>query len=266
MRSERLARTLLRLYPREWRERYGDEFLALVSESGLTWRAAVDIFVVASLERTRTLLELARAEMVPASPLPPVTPQTGRELLLTHVGHVALVSALIFTCTRFGLASPPWNVWLQLFFMSSYFDNECRVTRATIGERIVLTFAWFMIAMWIATVGWLIGDGLRQLGMPEPSDGFFLIVIGIPMLAGCARLLYRGVASALNKPRPDITRRELWAWSVPAFAFAVLAGMADPFGRLIWTTGFVWSMWLGVLRTQRVRAARRRELREQRGF
>ena len=134
--------------------------------------------------------------------------------------------------------------------MSSYFDNEYRVTRATIGERIVLTFAWFMIAMWIATVGWLIGDGLRHFGMPEPSDRFFLIVIGIPMLAGVARLLYRGVASALNKPRPDITRQEWWAWSLLAFAFAVLAGMANPFGRLIWSTGFVWSMWLGVLRTR----------------
>ena len=266
MRSERFARMLLRVYPRAWRERYGDEFLALVSESGLTWRTSVDILIVATIERVRRLLELARAEMAPPSPLPPLTPQTDRELFLTHLGHVALVSALIFVCTRFGLASPQWNVWMQLFFMSSYFDSEGRVTRATIGERIVLTFAWFMVAMWIAIVGWLIGDGLRQLGVPEPSDGLFLIVIGVPMLAGFARMLYRGLASALNKPRPDITGREFWAWSVPAFALAVLAGMVDPFGRLIWTTGFVWSLWLGFLRTQRVRVARRRELREHRGF
>jgi hypothetical protein len=266
MRNDRVARALLRLYPHEWRERYGDEFLALIAESGLSWRAAVDILIVATIERVRRLLELARAEMAPPSPLPPITAQTDRELFLTHLGHVALVSALIFTCTRVGLASPQWTVWMQLFFMSDYFDSEVRVTRATIGERIVLTFAWFMVAMWIAIVGWLVGDGLRRLGIPEPSDGLFLIVIGVPMLAGFARLVYRGVASALNKPRPAITRREFWAWSVPAFAFAVFAGMVDPFGRLIWTTGFVWSLWLGFLRTQRVRAARRQELRDQRGF
>ena len=41
MSDDRAARALLRLYPRTWRARYGDEFLALVSDTGLTWRAGV---------------------------------------------------------------------------------------------------------------------------------------------------------------------------------------------------------------------------------
>ena len=37
------GRRLLRLYPRAWRERYGDEFLALVGEEQLSLRHTVDI-------------------------------------------------------------------------------------------------------------------------------------------------------------------------------------------------------------------------------
>jgi hypothetical protein len=37
-----LAHWLLRTYPRTWRARYGDEFMAVL-EQGLTWRGAVDV-------------------------------------------------------------------------------------------------------------------------------------------------------------------------------------------------------------------------------
>lgn len=266
MRSERLARTLLRLYPSDWRARYGDELLALVSESGLTWRAAADIVVAAAIERVRRLIELARSEMVPASVLPPIAPETGRELILTHLGFVALAAAVIFASTLFGIAMPEWNLWVWLVLSPSTFDGEARVTRATVGERIALSFAWFLIAAWMGTVGWIAGDGLRQLGVPEPSDGVFLLLLVVPMLAGFGRALYRGIAAGLNKPRPAITRREWCAWSVLQFMFSMLCGMADPFGRLIWTSAWMWTIWLRVIRTYPVRSARRRQLREQRGF
>ena len=266
MRSERLARTLLRVYPRDWRERYGDELLALVAESGLTWRTAVDIAVVGLVERVRRLIELGRAELVPASPLPPFTPETGREFFFTHLGFVALAAGFMLACTLFGVTAPEWNVWLWLFLSPSTFDKETRVTGATIGERIALSFAWFLIAAWIGTVGWIVGDGLRRVGVPEPADGVVLLMLVVPMLAGLVRLLYRGIAAGLNKPRPEIARREWWAWSAVAFMFSVLTGMADTFGRLVWTSAWVWSMWLSTMRTRRVRSARRRELREQRGF
>jgi hypothetical protein len=50
MPDERIVRALLRLYPRDWRERYGDELLALVSQSGFSWRAGVDIIAVATVD------------------------------------------------------------------------------------------------------------------------------------------------------------------------------------------------------------------------
>ena len=56
MRSERVARALLRLYPRAWRARYGDEFFALIEESGATPRLLIDVAVAAVRERTRALL------------------------------------------------------------------------------------------------------------------------------------------------------------------------------------------------------------------
>lgn len=37
-----VARWVLGTYPRAWRARYGDEFIAVL-EQGLTWRAAVDV-------------------------------------------------------------------------------------------------------------------------------------------------------------------------------------------------------------------------------
>jgi hypothetical protein len=39
---KRVARLLIRLYPRQWRERYADEFAALLDDGGLTYRMAVD--------------------------------------------------------------------------------------------------------------------------------------------------------------------------------------------------------------------------------
>ena len=37
------AASLLRLYPREWRERYGDELIALVGDRSLSVRTTIDL-------------------------------------------------------------------------------------------------------------------------------------------------------------------------------------------------------------------------------
>jgi hypothetical protein len=44
---------LLRLYPRTWRERYGDEFSALLAVSPQNWRTAADVFLGALDARRR---------------------------------------------------------------------------------------------------------------------------------------------------------------------------------------------------------------------
>ncbi len=43
MHLHRLARALIRLYPRPWRARYEDEFVALLEDTGATWHVVVDI-------------------------------------------------------------------------------------------------------------------------------------------------------------------------------------------------------------------------------
>jgi hypothetical protein len=48
----RSARLLVRLYPRAWRERYGDEFLALIGDGGFGWRQAWNVVRAAAEERT----------------------------------------------------------------------------------------------------------------------------------------------------------------------------------------------------------------------
>jgi hypothetical protein len=266
MRSDRLARALLRLYPLEWRERYGDELLALVIEFGLTWRSAFDIVRAAIVERVRTLIGLARAEADATPPLPEPTPETGRETILTPLGFAAMVSVLILACNQFGVGLPRWMFWLQLFFLSNYFDSEGRMTRATIGERIVLTFVWFVLGLCVTIAGWLLGMSMRGFGVPEPSAGIVFGIPGVILVAGAGRASYRGMASALNKPRPDLTDREMRGWHVAMFSIHVLFGMVTPTGEVVWPSALMSSVWMRSTRIRHVRAERRRQLREQRGF
>lgn len=49
-------RTLLRLYPRAWRERYGDEVLALIEQSGGGWRCTANLIIGAAREWARTAI------------------------------------------------------------------------------------------------------------------------------------------------------------------------------------------------------------------
>jgi hypothetical protein len=47
----RVARLLVRLYPHAWRDRYGDEFLALTEDTDLGWWRACDVVSAAAEER-----------------------------------------------------------------------------------------------------------------------------------------------------------------------------------------------------------------------
>ena len=49
--TPRLARWLVRLYPRDWRERYGEEFEALLQEGSGGFRALVNVLYAALRER-----------------------------------------------------------------------------------------------------------------------------------------------------------------------------------------------------------------------
>ena len=74
MSAPRSAQRLVRLYPRAWRARYGDELEALIvatsGENGVTWRARADVTRAAIRQHARRLapcgapLERARAGLV----------------------------------------------------------------------------------------------------------------------------------------------------------------------------------------------------------
>ncbi len=54
--------TLLRLYPRAWRERYGEEFLAALDDRPLHWQQVVDIISAAIDARLSADVRAATAE------------------------------------------------------------------------------------------------------------------------------------------------------------------------------------------------------------
>lgn len=58
-RADRLSRALVRRYPRAWRERYADEMLALIDDTGSTWRHALDLTIGCADAWLRTILHLA---------------------------------------------------------------------------------------------------------------------------------------------------------------------------------------------------------------
>ena len=60
MSAERTSALLLRLYPADWRRRYGDELDALIVESSaddVPWRVRLDVGVAAAREHARALLD-----------------------------------------------------------------------------------------------------------------------------------------------------------------------------------------------------------------
>jgi hypothetical protein len=105
-----LALRLLRLYPRAWRERYRDEFLALLGDGPLTFRNAVDVVAGAvdarmlgwwrsSAERTpgakggATVLEMLR--------------KADRDVREPTTREALLGAAIVIACSLLGAVTGP---------------------------------------------------------------------------------------------------------------------------------------------------------------
>ncbi len=106
MSDDRVARALLRLYPRTWRTRYGVEFLALVSDTGLTWRAALDVIAAASVERARVLIALWRCQAEPDATLRTIGSANFRELMTEGLAVLALMGATVLALAVLGVPLP----------------------------------------------------------------------------------------------------------------------------------------------------------------
>ena len=153
---------LIRLYPRAWRERYGDEFLALIAERPPTLRDRVDI--------VRGALDARLSPQLP-----------GSDLLPDRTGFVPLAGVLSFTMGiilavngpvyydeygpyRDGAAAWPFVVLamlamaLAMYRLVTHLPGHARAARVIAAAAIACGLLWSM-APWLLPLlaGCLIG-------------------------------------------------------------------------------------------------------------
>lgn len=126
MSSSKLARTLIRLYPRAWRERYGEEFLALLDETRLSWWQVPDIVRAATNERVRAAGRAVVGELSERAMLR--WRLTGRMAAWTAVAAVVVATA-----------------WLAgQWFVSEGAELPARLRR---GAAVAMAAAWIRLAV-----------------------------------------------------------------------------------------------------------------------
>ena len=237
MSDERLARALLRLYPRSWRERYGDEFLALVDQSGLTWREAADVVLAAGLERGRTTLALAFADVDPE-----LGQHTSSRQIAAGFGdlaaHFAVVGAAVLAFGAAGVSYPGWMFWYWIF--NQWHFRGLPVTVGDWLDRLLASSFWFFIALALTAGCWLTADALHRLGV-QPSERVLnrLFVVGVvSVILRIGYGIYRRMSSGRAK---GVAHREVAAWNGLAFVLVVLAFLDDPSTKGFWIyTGSFW--------------------------
>ena len=103
MSHDQTVRALLRLYPAAWRQRYGDELLALLGESGLTFRIVLDVVLAAGVEWFRAAAALIREENISGEPPPKLI--TARYMFADFLPCTAIVCAAIVQRAPISLAA-----------------------------------------------------------------------------------------------------------------------------------------------------------------
>jgi hypothetical protein len=237
MPDRRLPRALLRLYPRAWRARYGDEFLAYVAESGLTCRGVADIVGAAAVERGRSIVDAARAQIDP-SPLPmhhpPVVLRVGT-LVGPAVVRGTLISLAVFVLHTAGVPYPLWTVWANLLLSGMSLPLDRTMFTTSVFDRGVASFLWFAVALGLVLVAQVIAALLRAAGVPEASEGTALSAMVAVIVGGALRGIYRGVRAGLRPADFDPIRTgEVRGWQTAAVAMAVVAGLGDLLWQALW--------------------------------
>jgi hypothetical protein len=263
--GDRLARWLLHIYPRPWRDRYGDEFLALVADTGLTWSGALDIAAAALVQRSRYwwMLSLGRVkvDIAPGSTFGPANAREFGQMLAEVAVALAMMAVTVVALGRLGLL-PPWegngiaNV-AALMWATQIWVSWLQFPQPPSGvDRVALVFGRFVAAILVTGAAWSIGGTLVLQGIPLPADavaytclfGFFLAAAA----RACARLLrtsYR-VRRASATPPSWISWLEIRIWTAAGFGLFVLAGMMDTDSTrtTFWTCSCLCYGWLGLMR------------------
>ena len=189
MADVRLARRLLLIYPRIWRDRYGDEFLALVADTGLTWRGALDIAVAASVERGRHLLALSRGTADPAATTYEPGPQTAREWVLEGGARLLILVLAVLLLGGFGVPPPARMMWLGLPGILLLGDQGVPRPAGAV-DRVLISSGRLLFAIALVAVAWFMGRALLGLGIPEPPIplvawvGASMAVVGVYRVFG----------------------------------------------------------------------------------
>jgi len=134
--SSRLVRRLVRLYPRAWRERYEEEFVALLDARDLGWRELIDIGRCAAREWMR----LTRSGRAVGIGFEVWTASVVWSLIIASIG------SLIVGVGRFVMG---FESTLILPFLSRELARSFVVEMpAAIGLAALLAAPWFALCRW----------------------------------------------------------------------------------------------------------------------
>ncbi|HEX5216015.1 MAG TPA: hypothetical protein VFV98_11170 [Vicinamibacterales bacterium] len=261
MRNDRLARALLRLYPRAWRERYGDEFLGLIDETGLTSRSAANIVAGAVTQRARLLLAWRTRETDPAVAIHVFASLTAREALIEWPTFCALFAGTVVGLHWLGVPLPLWAWWMQALMQYFLVRSDFVGPVTTPLRRAGIGYYFALEAMALASAAFLSGRLLIAIGLPEPTSDAFLFV---PLLAFVTLAVRVGwCAMRSNQPHSEWPGARSWEvrlWRVVGITLFVAVSLGDSDMKTIWgmtTTIFLCRPIMN--RLSRTSVARRRE-------
>jgi len=265
MRSDRVARALLCLYPRAWRQRYGDEFLALIADAGLSWREAVDVIGAAGVERLRAFVFLVRSELDPDEPPSQYTTVRFADGLRELALFATMVVVTVVVLAAFGVQLPRWKSFYWIYILGS--GDLVLTTRPLSNwrDRALRSYFWFAAAVGTAGVCWFVAWGLGWFGAPQLSDRAFFSFVGVFFLS----LLLRGIYGMIRTMIYGSTWRgmhpyEILAWRMGMLSIVLATANVDPAGEVFWTMSLVVGMSFKTpYELTRHGAARRRALFEQ---
>jgi hypothetical protein len=243
MPSERWARALLRLYPRAWRERYGDEFLVLIDDAGLTWRTALDVVASAAAERARAIAALASERVHTTHAIKFGTPLRGREVFTDFVVFNACVALVMVALRALGVPFPRWNTLVMFLMQWNGSYEPIYSLHQHRSDRLTQPIVWFLAAVVLVAAGCIVGAALRSAGVPEPGNAAYYTPFCLYFGGGAIRLLYCGVRSAIGT-WPGVHRHEALAWRIGLWLMTVLTGLADPGWDAFWA--FVGMFWMAL--------------------
>jgi len=235
MRSDRVARALLRLYPRAWRERYGEEILGLIDETGLSCRSAVNVVAGAVAQRARALVAWRTREPDPAVTIQVFASLTARDVLIEWPTFCALFAGTVVGFNWLGVPLPLWAWWPQAITMYFVVRSDFVGPVTTPLRRVGIGYYFALEAMALALAAFFSARLLVAIGLPEPTTDTFVLVPLAVFVPLATRVGYCFMRS--NRPDsqwPGASSSEVRLWKLVGIAVIAAASLVDPEMKLVW--------------------------------